>query len=144
MRKIFCASLVCLVSSFVYGATSDRFGNLRLEVPRSSYTETTDRDVLIATVTPQNTGAIYLRSVTFSGVTPSTISFYDTVTFQSDTSTRAKIVYPGVVGTSAVSPGTYWINQYYSSGTMYNKQGTAPCIINWDYSTPPRYGGVGK
>lgn len=143
-----------LILSFLFltaraWAESDRFGNWRQEVPRSSYTETADKDVFIATVTELNTlfatmtptagGDLVLRSVIFSGLVASTIAFYDDSQFNQFTTTRTKLIYTPQAG-SGGAPVQIFTDVYFSSGILYNKIGLAPVQINWDWLTNRKSG----
>lgn len=140
MNKLFAAAIFLGLACLAHAGSQDRVGNDRLEVTRSSYTETTDLDVVIASrVTISYAGGsieagdMYVRSVVFSGAAPSTITFYDANLFTNATTTRAKVYWPG----NQVTPVTVDVSLYFSSAVMYSKQGTAPANINWDYFTPP-------
>jgi len=135
MNKLI-ALFVLLLAAPVF-ADDDRFGSERFEVPRTSYTHSVDALVLIASapaVQPGNTigGEIYLKHVSCTGNGADDIHFYDTVTFQADTTIRARVIHQATLVTSV----PYSI--LFSSGLMYDKSGGAPCVIQWDYTTPPR------
>lgn len=148
--KLLILSFLFLTAKAWCGA--DRFGNWRQEVPRSSYTETADRDVFIATVTeldtrfatmtPTGGGDLIIRSVIFSGVLPSTISFYDDSQFNQFTTTRTKVAYNPLNGQGG--PLQVWLDVFMSSGIGYSKNGLGPVQINWDWLSNRKSGDTRK
>ena len=157
MKYLILLSLLFSIS--LLRAGDDRFGNHRAEICRASYTEVTETDVQIASateiffffffsLTTASMGQMYIRRVVFSGLNPSTVTFYDSGVMTVNTSTKAKIGYipnnanGGLTGATAID-----VDLYFSSAILMNYQcQTPPCpmIVNWDYLTPPRFGGVGK
>lgn len=138
MNKLF-ATLVALfvltLSATSVRADDDRFGSERFEVPRTSFTDSADFNVLIASAPAlyENTGGeIYLKAVNCTGATAGIITFYDTVTWELTTSTRTRIEHIA----NNVTSIPYGI--LFSSGLMYNKTAATPCVISWDFSTPPK------
>ena len=139
-------------------ATSDRFGNSRREVFRSSFTDSNnDLKVMISSVSKywSDTGnrgsdTIYLRRAIISGVNPSTVTFYDVFHFNNPFSTAAKIMYnPELTGGTMMGSQVIDFDVPFSSGLSYSKveatnSGTVFLQILWDYSVPPIAGGVGK
>ena len=124
MSKISILVLAVFLASAKAYCGSDRFGNVRGEIPRTSFTETTDKYQRLVTVST-GTGWAFLKSVTCSGVASSTVSFYDTVNFLVTTTTRTKIVHLGT-GLTDWSRGVA-----FSSGIMYSKEGQAPCSFEY-------------
>lgn len=124
-------------------AASDRFGNERYEVPRTSFTESADNNVVISSVSaPDFAGSFVLRSVIFSGLVSSTMTFYDDTEFNSGSVVRTKYIYvPGLGTTSDGKPVTVQADVFFSSGIVYKKEGTAPVQINWDYLSPGTWQG---
>jgi len=130
MSKIPILFLTAFLASAEAYCGSDRFGNVRNEVPRTSFTQTTDRYQNIVIVTTR-TGLAFLKSVTCSGFASSTVTFYDTANFLVTTATRAKIIH-------LEGELTDWSGGIaFSSAIMYSKEGLAPCFFGWDVS----YGG---
>ena len=131
----------------------DRWGNPRGEITRSSYTESNnDVNVLVSSASKywQDTlslgGDIIVRSVILSGVNPSTITFYDTISFTNATTTESKVFFPGIANNVPVEVP---VNLHISSGFMYSKTEGTPsrgvqAIFKWDYLIPPNGGGIGR
>ena len=124
----------------LWSATGDRFGNTRLEVPRSSYTDTTVFNTVIASA-PIEGGSVFVRNIIFSGVVASTITFCDATTFSNVISTVGKFTYNPSLGNAYAE---FNFNQYFSSAAMISKDGAAMTIIKWDYTFPPKYGDARK
>ena len=92
MKKLGILVGIILSATFSY-AGQDRFGSMRKEVLRSSFTNSVDPGVNIASNTVpgwdvlkgSSTGYLgfILRYVNCSGVNPSTITFFDTIIFNS-------------------------------------------------------------
>lgn len=124
-------------------AGQDRFGNSRYEIPRTSFTLSSDRNVIIAsagvTQWESGYGAIMIRSIDCSGVNPSTITVFNSIVFDGASSTAAIYQYNPSNGKTDGFYGSVFI----SSALSYDKLGTAPCMIGWDYTTIPKFGGVG-
>lgn len=150
-KILFALSFVLAAAGLVHAAAEDRFGNQRNEVPRSSYTESADNNVMIASAptmaqvfvaSAPTSGALYLRRAIFSGVNATTVTFYDTQNFTVNTTTRTKLVYVptnsagGVTGITSID-----MDMYFSSGIVYNKEqgGIAPFTMLFDFTTTPRY-----
>ena len=139
----FCGVLfVFLFCGIVSAATNDRFGNNKNEIPRSSFTSSADRNVLIASapVTFGQSGAIVLRYVYCTGVVSSTITIFNSMVFDGASSTKTSVIY----APTGFSSQPLWGSVYISSALSYDKVGTAPCTIGWDYTTLPLFGGVGS
>lgn len=141
-NKILAFAAVLFLTASAH-AVSDRFGSERTEIPRSSFTDSADLNVVVASISAVDNwkGSFVIRRVSFSGYVGSTVAFYDDTQFTANTSTRAKVFYfpPSNDG----RPTTTQLDIYCSSGIMYNKQGTAPMNMNWDYVTPGTWKGIG-
>lgn len=150
MKNKLIAAVVLLFGAVnLHAATNDRFGNDRDEIPLSSFTATTDFNVLLASAPSRYStaistlgGSVFLRSVDCYGVIPTTISFYNTITFVVATTTRTKVVHIGAVApTLGVDSETHLKTSiWFSSGLMYSKTGLAPCTIGFDYTQRPPHG----
>lgn len=134
-------------------AVADKFGTNGDAVSRSSFTDSNSSNHVLIASAPnvmQNElgGNIILRSLIISGVNPSTVTFYDSVTFAVNVPTVTKIVYNPNPLTAGL-PVTIPINVAISSGLMCDiveaqVAGSNFKQIKWDYTTPPRNGGVGR
>ena len=152
--KLFLAMIVFGCVQKVNAASGDRFGYSRLEVPRSSYTDSGNTVNVLISSAPNywssnlsRGGNIILRSMTVSGVNPSTITFYDTITFANNVSTMVKVYYsPVVTANGNMGAANLNFNILFSSGLMISKTdiGGVSASIQWDYTTPPSNGGVGQ
>ena len=120
-------------------AAADRFGNQRSEIPRSSFTNTADLNVVIASVTSSGDGSLVIRSVTFSGVNSDTVTFYDANIMTANISTKTSLSYVPVTGGNfgGSYPTVVPIDVWCSSAIMYTKVGTTPVQIKWDWLTKP-------
>ena len=121
----------------------------RLGVPRSSFTSTADSNVLIAsagaTQWESGYGGIVLRYVACSGVANSTITVFNSMVFDGNSSTVTKFAYVPRLDPSLNAYETsaeHYTPIRVSSALSYYKQGLAPCVIGWDYTIIPKYGGV--
>lgn len=143
--KLMAVGLLFL-GSVAYGS-SDRFGNERAEIPRSSFTaggefnafiaSVTEPNVNFATMTPASGGSLVLRGAIFSGVIPSTITFFDGGIFDGNITTRTILNYsPGGSGI----PTRVDLDMFISTGIGYSKVGLAPVTILWDWLSPRKTG----
>lgn len=150
MRAIKLFAAILFVASLA-NAVQDRFGSERYEVPRTSFTDTQDFNVRIASITepridfasmtPTSGGSLVVRSIVISGIVPSTITFYDDTQFNSASSTRARVHY---YGSPISAPVEIDLDLFMSSGIIYNKVGTAPMLIKWDWLSPRKRGDARK
>ena len=109
-------------------AGRDRYGNEMREIARTSYTETTDVNVVIASAPCK------ITEIIFSGVNASTISLYDARFFTVNVTTKQKVAYVPMIGTQpsqTIAPVP--LDVHFSSALMYNRQGVGPLIIKWEY-----------
>lgn len=137
MKSKLLAVLLLFLAAPVFAA-DDRFGSERMEVSRTSWTNTADTNVLIASAPVLYSGyggELVLKRVTCSGAAGEDIFFYDTVSNIIDISTRTRHVHTN--GGTAFTTADYGV--LFSSGLMYRKTGGNPCTIHWDYTTPPRH-----
>ena len=126
MRKFIALGIVLLAGQFCHA----EFNLNRDTVGKSSFTESTPNlNVSLSTA------ASFVRSITFSGVEPTTISIYNCQLFTASVSTRTKVYWPGI----SAAPVTVYVDVINSSGTMYTKQGGAQATFNWDWYTRPAY-----
>ncbi len=139
-NKFFAMGLTLLLSASVHAA-SDRFGNERMEVPRSSYTDSEDLNLVISSIPSNGVGSLVLRSVIFSGVDPTTITFYNANLFKASISTAMMLEYTPNFGASSGSGGIpvkVDLDMYISSAIMYRKiGGSAPVLIKYDWLANP-------
>jgi len=149
MKSKYIALGLLFLTSLSYGA-SDRFGNWRSEVPRSSYTTGNEQNVFIASVTqpnvdfasmtPTSGGSLIIRSVIFSGIVSSTITFYDGGIFDGNITTKTVLNYVPIIGTVVGGIGGVPIkvdlDMYVSTSVAYSKIGLAPITIKWDWLSP--------
>lgn len=144
MRKIEFSAILLILLSFPLYAASDRFGSERTEVPRSSFTDTTTGgNVVISSVPSDGNGSLVLRAVIFSGMRPSTVTFYDANLFEAVTTTRTRLEYTPVFNTTGGSgslPTRVNVDMWFSSALMYNKIGAGPVTILYDWLAPSRLG----
>ena len=105
------------------------FNTQRDTVGKSSYTESSDINVKLSSAPS------FVRSITFSGATPSTVTIYNAREFNPAVSTRTKVYWPG----NQVVPVTVYVDVINSSGTMYHKIGAAHATFNWDWYAKPDY-----
>jgi hypothetical protein len=145
MKTLLTGLFVVLSSSFLHAGT-DRFGNVRSEIPRSSFTATANANVQIAsagvTQWESGYGGIVLRYIECSGVDSSTITVFNSMVFDGQSSTATVYRYTPTANGGFSSP--YYGSVYISSALSYDKKGLAPCTIGWDYTTMPKFGGVGE
>lgn len=137
MKNVIYALAIVSVGLFtsIANAGQDRYGSMRPEIPRSSFTNSSDPGVVIAS-NPTNSGGFFVvRYAYCSGVNASTITFYDTQTFTVNASTKDVLVHQPASPTALLgSPASdIHFNTLYSSGIAYIKTGSAPCGIKWDY-----------
>jgi len=103
ITKLFAIALLFLTANA--SADDDRFGSERYEVNRVSFSESTpNRDVLISSApvqwssatyqSPQ--GELYLKGLDCYGIETTTVTFYDTITFNADVTTRTKYIHVGM------------------------------------------------
>lgn len=134
MKKYLLAGLI-LFSWSLSHAGQDRFGSMRGEIPRSSFTYSADPGVVVAS-NPTNSGGFFVvRYAYCSGVNASTITFYDTQTFTVNATTKDVLSHQPTSPTSfnGATETSIHFNTLYSSGIAYIKTGAAPCGIKWDY-----------
>ena len=141
--------LLAVVAFFLFCGVVSADEYSRLGVPRSSFTDTADVNVLIAsagvTQGEAGYGGIILRYVACSGVVSSTITVFNSMVFDGNSSTVTKFVYVPRLDSSLNAYATsaeHYTPARISSALSYDKQGLAPCVIGWDYTVIPRYGGV--
>jgi len=142
MKSKILAVAICLIGSAAF-ASSDRFGNDRSEILRSSFTNTVDISVLIASapISYDRSGTLILKRVQCFGTTASTITFNDLI-FASGASTRTVFIHQPAAPLLLISQQhtSAEFDMSFSSGLMYHKLGLAPCTIHWDYTIPPPHG----
>lgn len=142
MKAKLLAIALLLVPAIAF-ADDDRFGSERAEVSRTSYTQSADLNVLIASAPVQTYpaigGEIYLKGVDCFGVAPSTIAFYDATRFDNTVSTRTKFIHIGALAPSGRAQGHTHMpySMLFSSGLVYTKIGIAPCTITFDFTLTP-------
>ena len=139
MRKLIVFLTAILGAGYLH-AGQDRFGSMRPETPRSSWTASLDPGVIIATNPTGGGQGFFLRSIYCSGVNPSTVTFFNAQNFGVALSTRDQVSYvPPASGVSA--PFQIRFDAFYSSGIAYIKNQVAavpvPCVIDWDYVADP-------
>jgi len=125
-QKILFALLGVFIMGGIAEAKSGRFGGIMPYAWRSSFTETNEREVLIAS------GAIMLNGIKIS--TPGGgwgVYFLDTQLFENDPVTRTYI------SASSSETDHTGYNMYFSSGLMYTKQGEPVITILWDWINKP-------
>lgn len=140
-------SICFLLPTALHAAGADRFGNQSLEIPRSSWTTGNESNVLIATagvamssVTSfgQEPGMIVLRSIVCSGSVASTVTVFNSMVFNGQSSTASYFSFvPGQTDSAQ------YASVLISSALSYQKIGLAPCLIQWDYTTAPKSVNVG-
>lgn len=142
MKKALLSLLILTgLTAFAHSA-QDRYGSVRNEIPRSSYTSTADIGVTIASNVPTVGAPMVLRSIVCSGVNATTVTVADATFYTPATSTKAVYIYIPSNPTSILgSPGNQiYYDTYMSSGIKYTKDGgNAPCHITWDFITEPRF-----
>ncbi len=125
-------------------AGPDRFGADRDEIARTSFTDTTDLNVVIASAAANGPGSMVVRGVIFSGMASSTVTFYDASLFTANVTTMSRLEYSPMLsggGGSGSQPIYVPVDIFISSGVMYSKQGPAPVTIKWDWLTIGEYKG---
>lgn len=148
MRNKILTGLILLIVGTAQAA-SDRFGNERDEIPRSSYTASNEKGVTIASApvafvsgSTVASGGLVLRYVSCSGVNASTLTFVDAMVYNLNPSTRVVFAYQPVSPSAILGtpPAQVNYNAFFSSAITYQKEGFAPCVSGWDYTTRPRHG----
>jgi hypothetical protein len=141
MNKLFALGILFL-GGYVHAGT-DRFGNVRAEVPRSSFTIGNESNVILASgsITTGEGGGVILRYIECFGANPSTITVYNSMVFDGNSSTATKYSY--LPNNAQGSVKGFYGSVFISSVASYQKEGIAPCTIGWDYTTIPKWGGVG-
>lgn len=109
-------------------AASDRFGNNRPEIPRSSFTVTEDAYIKIST----SAHGIVLRTVVVTSATAgSWIQFFNSTSAVLGTAGATRLE---IITNTLGDTGPF--DMYFSSGLAYRKNGTAAILIKWDYISP--------
>lgn len=138
-----------LVGSTLYAA--GRFGGTLDEIPRATYsTAESLGGVAIASVTSGHftanfssnprSGTLYLRSITFSGVIPTTITLFDCQNFTVQPATRTQLYWPG----GNIPAQDVNVSIHFSSAIMPLKAGAGVTTYHWDYliAPIPYYSGI--
>lgn len=115
-------------TAFIVQSVHAEYVRNRDTVGKSSYTESQDLNVQLSSAPS------FVRSITFSGMLPSTVTIYNAQLFASHVSTRAKVYFPG-----GLQPITVNVDTVNSSGTVYTKAGGAFVSFNWDWIVMPSY-----
>lgn len=139
MKNKFLAGILLFLAGSAF-AGSDRFGAERRETARSSFTTSSDAYVIISSVPSDNVGSLVLRSISFSGLQATTVTVYDTNLKPNigPMTTAYMVQYVPLTGDG--KPTQVDVDLFISSALMYNKVGTAPTLLKWDWMSLPVVG----
>jgi hypothetical protein len=126
MKKLLALGIILLASN----ASAD-YLRTRDDLGKSSFSAVSTIHVALSTAPS------ILRSITFSGVDPATVTIYNAqLNGPGGISTRTVVAWPGGLN---VPPSTVRVNVNNSSGTIIDKVGTALTQYDWDWYTRPVY-----
>ena len=127
MKKLLIAGILLIGSQLCHAEFNVQRDN---DIGKSSVSAVSTINVAISTA-----GSI-LRSITLSGVAPTTITVINAQIFAVDASTKYQVYWPG--GNTAL-PVTVFPGVFNSSGTLIHKDGACIASYNWDWITKPTY-----
>lgn len=99
----------------------------RDELGKSSFSAVSTVNVALST------SSSFVRSITFSGAAPSTVTIYNRQLWSLDVTTKCQVYWPG----GQTEPTTVPVNVNNSSGTIIHKNGAALTYYLWDWYTRP-------